>query len=124
MDGPLLQRASTVELSPGNQPIRLDVNVTPELPAYWSGTVDYTFMPVASITNFLPHFLPVFYEWNNDEPIHASITGCPKHMKCRATIRAPALAEEDCSLIELSRKDFSTPPSDELTELISQGCIS
>ncbi|KAK5174063.1 uncharacterized protein LTR77_001143 [Saxophila tyrrhenica] len=92
MDGPLLQRASSVTSSTPQQPIPLNVSITPTVPAYFTGWSEYSLYPLLS-TDFTKDFLPIVREYIDQSPI-IGVTGCSG--TCTGTVRAPALAVTEC----------------------------
>ena len=100
IDGPLLQRASTVQLATLNQPVTMDVELSPELPHGFSGT----WYPgdALSVNDALSL---VYGQYTRS----ASLTGGDSKAdqvpirtsaycsgECRATVRAPGIARTDC----------------------------
>ena len=120
IDGPLLQRASSVDLRVPNQPVPLSVSLTPELPAYFTGVVDYEFLPNIEIQDFQQRFLPIFYDWAGQKPMKDVITGC--HATCTATVRGPALAVDHC-ISENHYRNYSYPISQKEAQLFEEGCV-
>lgn len=94
MDGPLLQRASSVQQVVPQEPGKLDVAILPELPAHSTGTVDYSFMPVQEPLMYSNRFWPIYEAYQHDWPISGAISGCDG--TCIAIVWAPALALDYC----------------------------
>lgn len=114
VDGPLLQRASTVVPAPiVDSPVTLNINMAPELPTGWSGfwdtqhhlglttrmsatwnkTVPSTNGPVSNYIDpigyrEITHQLAAL--WYPDRALVGVVRGCPS--TCTLKIRAPALA--------------------------------
>ncbi|KAK5172819.1 uncharacterized protein LTR77_002939 [Saxophila tyrrhenica] len=106
IDGPLLQRATSVVSVTPQQPVPLTVALAPELPGAWSGAADYrekqswTFGPSVD-------FAKVFEDYSETTPITGVVKGCP-YQKCAITVRAPALALESCESQSYS-KNYTEP---------------
>ena len=97
MDGPLLQRASSVRSIMPDSPISLTVTITPELPSYFTGLARYEF-GVSNKTDamqFRNEFVPIFQEHISNAPMEGAITGCKG--KCELTVLAPALTVDHCT---------------------------
>lgn len=94
IDGPLLQRASSVKLVTPNTPLSLEVSVSPELPAYWSGGVIFNQFLNSTYTWTSNAFQNVVDGFIASRTIPGAVTGCPG--TCNATILAPALATHGC----------------------------
>ncbi|KAF2233588.1 hypothetical protein EV356DRAFT_503389 [Viridothelium virens] len=93
VDGPLLQRASSVVSKTPAEPISLHTLLSPEIPAYFSG---FSILDTDHPTNdFSSEFYSVFSNWTAGSPITSAITGCPG--VCTATVQAAALAMSTCS---------------------------
>ncbi|KAK5168607.1 uncharacterized protein LTR77_005916 [Saxophila tyrrhenica] len=122
MDGPLLQRASTVHLSTVDHTFNLSVSITPEIPAYWTGTVGFYLMPLVESLQFQNHFLPVYYEFGAGAPMRGAIVGCPSQSTCRALVRGPALAVDNCTSVSEPR-DFKSLMSKTQAKDFAQGCM-
>jgi hypothetical protein len=121
IDGPLLQRASTVRLTSAEVSVDLDVAITPELPSYWTGVVDSTYMPKFATLNLQLHLLPIYYDWVDNAPMRGEINNCPPRSTCRAVVLAPALQLDHC-LTELNHQNFSLPMSASDLEKYEEGC--
>lgn len=119
IDGPLLQRASSVRLGVPNKPITLGIAITPEMPAYWSGVADYSFLPEVELQDFQIEFLPIYNEYGSQAPMKDAITGCSQI--CTATVRAPALAVDRC-VSSLRYQNFSHPMSPAQRKQFAAGC--
>ena len=119
IDGPLLQKSSTVRLGLSKQAITLNVSITPEMPAYWSGVAQYTYMPELELQDFQSHFLPIYYDYGSSVPMRDAITGCPG--TCTATVRGPALAVDQC-VSSLRYRNFSQPMSKAQLRKFEDGC--
>lgn len=125
VDGPLLQRSSTVVTGPVlPHPVALNVTMAPEIPRYWSGnwatgaelgaaderwTPDFnTSMPAGdrNVSNEIwcatNHGIEAKLGrlYFNDAPLVGVFTGC-RGRQCRAVLRAPALAQKTCVTREL-----------------------
>lgn len=93
MDGPLLQRASSVRLRVPTEAVPLQVSISPEVPAYFTGYASYDFPP-SSVEGFADEFIPVLMDYRQNAPMTGAVTGCVG--SCAATLRAPALALQSC----------------------------
>jgi hypothetical protein len=85
-----------VYLTPAGLDVNLTVSITPELPSYWSGSIDFDLMPDSEGQNFQSHFLPIYHAFSVNEPLRGGVNGCPEHGTCRALVHAPALAVDRC----------------------------
>lgn len=110
-----MQRASTIRPGFPKNSYNLDVAITPEIPAYWTGAVNFLYMPTAQALDFQPHFTPVYYEWAAQAPLHAQISGCPKNQVCQAVVRGPALAVDYCTY-DVEHKNFVGNRSTEIQD--------
>lgn len=119
IDGPLLQRASTVISVPRvDVPVPLNVSIAPEIPtnftggwgivhhvlSEWNRTVPSsngsTLNDVEPSIEFGP-FDQVVYEWIRNSPINSgAVRGCGG--VCKAKVKAPALAIESCATKEVA----------------------
>ena len=106
--------------TPGQNPI-LQVAITPQLPSYWSGIIDFSYLPEVEVQDFQVHFLPIFYGWIDSSPIAMGISGCTG--TCKATVRAPALAVNHCEST-ISRRSFLDPISKSELKNFEAGCIT
>jgi hypothetical protein len=111
MDGPLLQRASTVrnEIPTGSMP--LAVKIAPEVPGYSTGWVDAGSESnsnggTQTAINPRKEFLPILEAYAASSPMTGAVTGCRD--TCSATIQAPALQVESCRT-EMHFVNFSQP---------------
>lgn len=105
MDGPLLQRASSVRSMIPEQPVSLGVSITPEMPAYFSGWYEYLPRKDGEIlSDFDKIFLPVVRAYSSNVPISGGIQGCSGI--CRTTVHAPALAVDHCEH-QITYRNFS-----------------
>lgn len=120
IDGPLLQRATSVRLRVPKQSPVLQISITPELPSYWSGIADFSDLPEVEIQDFQTHFIPTFYQWADNIAIRTGITGCGTRT-CRATVRAPAFAVENC-VSKVKHKSFLQPMSKSELKQFDKGC--
>jgi hypothetical protein len=77
MDGPLLQRASSVRSVIPDSPVTLAVSVSPEVPSYFTG---HAFYPLRTKDNvyfqFRDDFLPIVREHISKTPMRGAVTGC------------------------------------------------
>ena len=116
IDGPLLQKATTIDLTPiVAPPIPLNVTMAQEVPTdftgwwdlegksgVWSIAFNKTIPTVnAEISNLLEPFRTEQMDnqaaaWFRDDKIAGVVSGCPKGSMCNATVRAPALAATSC----------------------------
>ena len=71
IDGPLLQKASTVVRATQLRPVTLDLRLLPELPNGFSGTI----IDGTKLVNFGVQDIAVQYA--RDEPIVLDVVGCP-----------------------------------------------
>lgn len=106
IDGPLLQRASTVASRISTQPASLTVSIAPEIPSYFTGWT--LFDGFAQGANPGSDFMPVVRAFENSEAITSGISGC--NGICNATVRAPALILDRCVTTSQS-VNFSAPLS-------------
>ena len=106
MDGPLLQRASSVKLEVPQNPVPLSISIMPELPSYFSGWAVYASLP-SIIGDFSPDFLPVLRDYESGTPIRG-IAGCSG--TCSVIVRAPVLAVDHC-FTSIAYRNYSTPLS-------------
>lgn len=120
IDGPLLQRASTVRLMTPQQSQTLQVSITPQLLSYWSGVADFSLLPEVAPLDFQRHFISLFEEWAHDEPIRGGITGCTG--TCKATVRAPAFVVDHC-VHNITHRDFRKPVSNTTYQDFLSGCV-
>lgn len=89
-DGAFLQRATTIVSATQGQNVTLSFELSPELPKGFSGTdVDLTILPSEQAE-------AAFTDWVHDRPIPLPAQGCSPGSSCRATIRAPGLAQVKC----------------------------
>jgi hypothetical protein len=122
MDGPLLQRASTVHLGTSDRAFNLSVSITPEIPAYWTGWVQFFMMPYVEGQQVQAQFLPVYSDTAADRPMKGGISGCPPHSTCRAVVRAPALEVLNCTSV-IKPRDYLAHPSKAQAESFGKGCF-
>ncbi|KAK5169020.1 uncharacterized protein LTR77_006329 [Saxophila tyrrhenica] len=105
IDGPLLQRASTLTSAITSGRVNLVIDLAPELPSYMTGATHYP-----GNTNYLDlddSLKPVVKDYGAGAPIKLSNSaGCSG--KCSTTVLAPAFAELSCPSKQ-SLYDFSTP---------------
>ena len=120
VDGPLLQRASTVRLRVP-QPLNLGVSIAPEMPAYHSGWSIYKFMPKVEGLTPSTEFLPVMRDYASGIPIRGGISGCPG--SCTASVRGPALAIDHC-ISKLDYINYTEPVATGVMQLFDQGCLA
>jgi hypothetical protein len=140
VDGPLIQRASTVIPATLTSPVTLNVTIAPEIPhdfsGFWienpsyhkdiagfnqafnytmpssNGTVKNTIM--AGVNKAIHARLGKL--WYGDEPLPNVLQGCDG--VCHATIRAPALAVTACSSREISVNYKETSASNRMLEAV------
>ena len=131
IDGPLLQRASTVIPAPVDKPILLNISMTPQIPrgytGYWQtianlgqphywvatafgstmpgskGTVPNNILSGVSIDVQIDLTKAWFYE---EAPLEGVVRGCPD--KCTAKLTAPALSVSSCKSHQIP-VDFNVP---------------
>ncbi|KAK3723539.1 hypothetical protein LTR37_001791 [Vermiconidia calcicola] len=110
IDGPLLQRASTVRPEVSGEPIVLRVSIAPQVQSYSTGMA--MFGMVGPVTNpgidYQDQFLPVVRNYSARIPMRGGITGCPGSWT--AAILAPALAVDSCTT-RLEERNYTTPLS-------------
>ncbi len=113
-DGPLLQRASSVEsASMLGVEKTLNVTIAPQIPTNWTGGWGIVQPPVVAVFNetqpsssgsvsnaIQPSmdegpFTNTVNDWMEQRPMSGFIKGCPG--QCRATVTAPALSVESCT---------------------------
>ena len=116
IDGPLLQKAATVRNAPYVDPVQLTVKLLPELPQFYTGgwlpgpRTLYTFnetVPTAngniynnvSVISRLDSDTLWNKPWFNDHIPSEIINGCQG--MCTAKVRAPALAQTECTTREI-----------------------
>ncbi len=104
MDGPLLQRASSVRSEIPLQPVTLEISINPEVPSYWTGWSMFQAFPNMGL-DFTTDFLPVLREYNARMPI-SGVAGCSG--TCTGTVRAPALAVDSCQTM-LHHTNYTEP---------------
>lgn len=119
MDGPLLQRASSVKLEVPQQSVTLGVAITPEIPAYFSGWSMYDIYPEIAL-DFTTEFIPIVHEHSDHAPI-TGITGCEG--TCSAKVRAPGLQLWNCDST-IHHKNYSKPLSAEDEKLFKIGKVA
>lgn len=97
IDGPLLQRASSVRSQTSDSPISLAVSISPEVPSYYSGHTIFTTLDWYSnyYQDGTSRFFPVQNGYALDIPISGAVLGCPG--TCTTTVHAPALALDYCT---------------------------
>jgi hypothetical protein len=112
IDGPLLQKAATVVNAPFTEPVQLTVSMSTEIPRDFTGgwfnglRSQYTFNDtVPTADGFISNDVSVVSRldrdtlwnepWFNDVIPRGIIKGC--HGLCRAKVRAPALAQTECT---------------------------
>lgn len=103
----MLQRASSVSNVVG-LPIELEVSLTPEVPAYFTGRALYGEDGYYGGYDTSAEWLPVMQDYLSKRPIQNAISGCPG--TCTATVQGPAFAIAECSTI-LEYKNYSRPMS-------------
>ncbi|KAF2484919.1 hypothetical protein BDY17DRAFT_93733 [Neohortaea acidophila] len=124
IDGPLLQRASTVATIPNPATALLNISMAPELPRGYSGAwisseelSGFRSRQVQSFNATIPtatgnasnyivfdawsNKTDIFSQWINTASLSGLVRGCPG--ECRAKIRAPALFPVACK----TRRTFS-----------------
>lgn len=106
VDGPLLQSASFVKAQTPMTPVTLEVTMSPQLPAYFSGWMILDNFEVSDMTD---DFRPFFQGYLDNEPMEGFIAGCDE--TCTATIEAPALEFISCAS-ESETKDYLKPLTD------------
>lgn len=98
-------------------PIKLDVSIAPELPAYYSGLYN----AANDLSDFSPKILSLLHEYSSKSPIVGGITGCTGH--CRARVRAPALVAERCEW-KVTHHNFSDPNATQDVDLFGTSLMS
>ncbi|KAL9094281.1 MAG: hypothetical protein Q9165_003421 [Trypethelium subeluteriae] len=93
VDGPLLQRASSVISKTPAEPVSLHTLLSPEIPAYFTGFS--IFVADHPTNDFTSEFYSIFSNYTAGSAITGAITGCPG--VCTATVQAAALAMTTCS---------------------------
>lgn len=95
VDGPLLQRASSVQSRPPSTPIIVRVLITPEIPSYFTGVGLWYGDPRAAYGfGTQPDFRPIAQNAIAKHPLTGDISGCPG--ECGLNERATALALRSC----------------------------
>ncbi len=84
IDGPLLQRASSVLPRVPDDPIPLAVSICPELPSYSTGLTVYRDEIGLPMFDWTREFMPFVREYNNNLPVRG-VVGC-KSGTCSATV--------------------------------------
>ena len=115
VDGPLLQRASSVSLKVPATPVELQALLVPEIPAHFTGVmlVDDQNAPIGvpgAAVDFTNDFLSTFRNYTGGVEMSQAILGCPG--ECLATVQAAALSLVSCNSTS-SPIDFTTPFSAE-----------
>lgn len=108
IDGPLLQRASTVNLIVPNTSVPLQVSISPEVPSYWTGGIVIQNGKNNTYTRISQLFSEVLDGYMASKTIPGSVSGCGG--TCRATVLAPALATLGC-YSNFHYRNFSAPLS-------------
>ncbi|KAI9695641.1 MAG: hypothetical protein M1820_008488 [Bogoriella megaspora] len=113
IDGPLLQRASSVTSRIPNDPIELQTLLTPEIPSFFTGLTlvndnNTPTAPPGSVVDFSRDFLSVFVNYTEGSKMTQAVSGCPG--TCTATVQAAALTVSGCST-ESSSIDYTAPLS-------------
>jgi hypothetical protein len=103
IDGPFLQRASTVASASLKGAVDLSIAITPELPSYITGFTDPAHTDYMSYST---SFDIVAKDYAADSPMELFHSGCKG--SCSAIVHAPALAVESCTS-ELHYTNFSVP---------------
>ena len=86
VDGPMLQRASTVVTSTTTTAITLDLQLAPEVPSGFSGyRVDEALVLSDAVTT-------IFDDWQHNIPMQLECPG-----KCVAKVRGPGVAMQSCT---------------------------
>lgn len=116
VDGPLLQRASTVHSRIPEKRVPLSIAITPEVPAYFSGSSQYDLHSSYS-ESFSEAFLPIVKDYARGTPITAGVKGCSG--TCNATVRAPALALDHCqsTLLYINYTEPLSPEEERVSNL-------
>ena len=116
IDGPLLQRASTVARLASGAPVPLKVAISEELPAnstgVWVPSPGELFAASWYQPIMLGSFLPAYLGYAQSEPILGAVIGCPG--RCTLSVRAPYLALESCNST-VYPLNYSMPMTDEET---------
>ena len=103
VDGPLLQRSSTVQSSVPERSVDLQVPLVQQIPSYTTG---YTVPNIKdTYLGYRGHIKQVIDDYTAGRPLRP-IRGCPG--ACSAKIRGPALAVDSCSS-SLQFVNFSQP---------------
>ncbi|KAL9070886.1 MAG: hypothetical protein Q9157_005662 [Trypethelium eluteriae] len=115
VDGPLLQRASSVSLKVPGTPVELQALLAPEIPAHFTGVmlVNDQNAPVGvpgAAVDFSNDFLSTFRNYTAGVEMSQTISGCPG--ECLATVQAAALSLVSCNSTS-SPINFTTPFSAE-----------
>lgn len=120
MDGPFLQRASSVRPKVPLTTVPLQVSITPEIPSYFTGASMYTDLPKIYLSEFSGEFIPILNAWTAGEAITGAVSGCLG--KCEAKVRAPALAMTHCET-EKHWKNYTVKPPHQEELLAKDMCI-
>ncbi|KAK3109257.1 hypothetical protein LTR53_017683 [Teratosphaeriaceae sp. CCFEE 6253] len=89
IDGPLLQRATTVHVATQAKNVTLALNLAPEVPRGFSGFGQNFILHENGMAN------QVFVDWRNAAPI--TLDAQPCNGTCQARLLAPGLAQSNCS---------------------------
>ncbi|KAK3635935.1 hypothetical protein LTR56_014473 [Elasticomyces elasticus] len=103
IDGPLLQRATTVDVVTSTKNATLALNLSPEVPNGFSGYGLYNTLNTSSSA------ISVSVDWKNRAPIHLDVQPC--NGTCTAKAIGPGVALSNCSsqTWEISRADIYDP---------------
>ncbi|KXT16059.1 hypothetical protein AC579_7103 [Pseudocercospora musae] len=91
IDGPFLQKASSVVSQQQTRPVELHFPITPEIPSGFSGVFDQD--GIASSDEAAP----VISSYTYNSTIVANITGCAEGATCRTKVHGPGLVIKNCS---------------------------
>ncbi|KAK3075557.1 hypothetical protein LTR53_000995 [Teratosphaeriaceae sp. CCFEE 6253] len=89
IDGPLLQRSTTVGAATTTKDVTLDLRLTPELPTGFSGFATYRVLTTSGSAN------RVTEDWRSRAPINLDMPPCDG--ACAATVHAPGLIMTNCT---------------------------
>lgn len=87
IDGPLLQRASTVERATQTKAVTLDLRMVPEIPSDFTGEVTNHLLAAPN------EVLMLFPEYTTDEPMHLDVEGCDGKVRADDLRRTRDLAD-------------------------------
>ncbi|KAF7193218.1 hypothetical protein HII31_05444 [Pseudocercospora fuligena] len=91
IDGPFLQKSSSVVAKQQTRPVKLNFPITPEMPSGFSGVYDHIGIATSD------EAAPAISSYTYNSSIVANITGCSERATCRTQVRGPGLVIQNCS---------------------------